>query len=164
MPNDEIAEFIGLWENESALTKALLETIPDDKLDFQPDPHGRSIGELAWHIAQLEAIFSNMARERTFGGSRPSGLERPPTVPELVSGYARIHRESVERVRGLHPEDLDREFPFFDRQISVRNVLRFPLLHHEIHHRGQLMMMIRQAGGVPSRVYGPNREEMPVGR
>lgn len=163
MPNDEIAEFIDLWEYESALTKALLDAIPPDRLDFRPDPHGRSIGELAWHIAQLEAIFSNMARERTFGG-RPAGLERPPTVPELASGYARIHREAVERVRGLRPEDLDREFPFFDRQISVRSVLRFPLLHHEIHHRGQLMMMIRQAGGVPSRVYGPNREEMPVSR
>ena len=43
--------------------------------------------------------------------------------------------------------------------ISVRNILRFPLLHHLIHHRGQLMMMIRLAHGTPSHVYGPNRED-----
>jgi len=47
--------------------------------------------------------------------------------------------------------------------ISVRSILRFPLLHHLIHHRGQLMMMIRLANGVPSRVYGPNREDSTPG-
>ena len=45
------------------------------------------------------------------------------------------------------------------KPISVRNVLQFPLLHHLIHHRGQLMMRIRMADGVPSKVYGPNRED-----
>ena len=159
MSQNEIEEYIGLWEYESGVTKALLATIPDERLDFRPDPQGRSMGELGQHIAEIETIFSTIARERTFPGSKPSGLDRPRTTAELVLGYERIHREAVERVRGLHPEDLDREFPFFGRQISVRRVLRFPLLHHQIHHRGQLMMMIRQAGGVPSQVYGPNREE-----
>jgi len=162
VPNQELDQYIGLWEHESGVTKGLLESIPQDKLDFRPDPHGRSIGELAWHIAELEAIFSNLARERNFHAARPPKTERPRTVTELASGYERIHREAVEKVRGLSAEDLDREFPFFERQMSVRNVLRFPLLHHLIHHRGQLMMMIRQSGGVPSKVYGPNREDMPV--
>ena len=58
-----------------------------------------------------------------------------------------------------HEIDLDRTFPFFGGQtISVRHVLWTPLLHHLIHHRGQLMMMIRMAHGVPSRIYGPMRE------
>jgi len=30
---------------------------------------------------------------------------------------------------------------------------------HEIHHRGQLSLMCRLAGGTPSGIYGPNREE-----
>jgi len=29
-----------------------------------------------------------------------------------------------------------------------------------IHHRGQLVMMCRLAGGTPPGIYGPNREEM----
>lgn len=165
MAKDEIEEFIQLWEHESGVTKDLFKTIPNDKFEFRPDPQGRSIGELAQHIAEVETIFSTIARERAFPGSRPAGLETPRNAADLVSGYERIHRDAVERVRGLRPEDLDREFPFFGRQISVRQVLRFPLLHHQIHHRGQLMMLIRQAGAVPSRVYGPSREESaPAGR
>jgi uncharacterized damage-inducible protein DinB len=160
MANEEIQQFIELWEFESGVTRGLLASIPQDKYDFRPDPEGRSIGELAWHLAELEGIMTHIAQARDFK-ARPAGLERPRTVPELASGYERVHREAVERVRALRPEDLEREFPFFGgRQMSVRNVLRFPLLHHLIHHRGQLMMMIRQAGSVPSRVYGPNREDM----
>jgi uncharacterized damage-inducible protein DinB len=34
------------------------------------------------------------------------------------------------------------------------------LLHHAIHHRGQLALMCRLAGGTPPGLYGPNREEM----
>jgi len=155
---NEVEQFIELWEHESGLTRALLGTVPKDKYDFRPYPEGRSMGELAWHLAELEAIFSSMARDRSF--KKPEGLVRPRTVPEIVSGYERIHRESVERVRVLRPAELDLEFPFIGgRSISVRNVLRFPLLHHLIHHRGQAMMMIRMVGGVPARVYGPNRED-----
>jgi len=158
--NQELERFIDLWEYESGLTKGLLGSIPQDKLDFRPDPQGRSMGELAWHIAEIEAIFTRLARDRDFGAARSQQMERPRTVSDLISRYETIHRESLDRLRGLKAEDLDREFPFFDREISVRNVLWFPLFHHQIHHRGQLMMMIRQAGGVPSKVYGPNREDM----
>lgn len=163
MSQHEIDQFIAVWERESGLTRNLLESLPQDQYDFRPDPRGRSLGELAWHLVALEAIFSSIAKSRNFSGPMPTGMERPQTVAEIVAGYDRIHREAVERVRGLRSEDLDREFPFFGgATISVRNVLWYPLLHHSIHHRGQVMMMIRMAGGVPSRVYGPNREEMPV--
>jgi uncharacterized damage-inducible protein DinB len=33
-------------------------------------------------------------------------------------------------------------------------------LHHLIHHRGQLVMLCRMAGGSPPGLIGPNREEM----
>jgi uncharacterized damage-inducible protein DinB len=163
MPSTEVEQFLRIWEYESDLTGKLLRTLPDS-YDFRPDPEGRSLGELAWHLAELEAIMTSIAVSQKLATPMPPGLERPRIVSELATGYERVHREAVERVRSLRPEDLDREFPFVGGQsISVRNVLRFPLLHHLIHHRGQLMMMIRMAHGVPSKVYGPNREDAAAG-
>ena len=159
MSSHEIERFLSTWEFESELTARLLTTLPKD-LDFRPDPEGRSLGELAWHLAEIEAIMTTIAVTRNFSGLMPAGLERPRRVDDLVAGYQRIHREAVERVRAIPPEDLDRTFPFFGGQpLSVRNVLWTPLLHHLIHHRGQLMMMIRMAHSVPSRIYGPLRED-----
>jgi uncharacterized damage-inducible protein DinB len=156
----DIDDFIQSWEYESGVTTQLLRTLPADRLDFRPHAQGRSLGELAWHLAELEAIMSTIAVQRNFRATPPPGLERPDSAEALTHGYERIHHEAVERVRRLTPEQLEIEFPFvLGNTIRVWQVLRFPLLHHHLHHRGQLMMMIRMAGGVPSRVYGPNRED-----
>ena len=160
MSSHELDRFLSTWEYESDLTKKLLTTLPKDQYDFRPDPEGRSLGELAWHLAEIEGIMTTIAVKWDFSAPKPAGLERPRTVGELATGYERIHEQAVERVRGIRPEDLDRTFPFFGGQsISVRDVLWSPLLHHLIHHRGQLMMLIRMAHGVPSRIYGPMRED-----
>jgi uncharacterized damage-inducible protein DinB len=44
--------------------------------------------------------------------------------------------------------------------MTVRDVLWIEILHHTIHHRGQLALLCRMAGGFPPGLYGPNREEM----
>src|SRR6266571_5361903 len=121
---NELEAFLERWERESAKTISLLEGLPKDRYDFRPDPEGRSLGELAWHLAELEGIMSNIAAKQSLDASKMPGLERPRTVPELATGYERIHREAVERARAIRPEDLDREFPFVGgKPLSVRNVL-----------------------------------------
>jgi len=44
--------------------------------------------------------------------------------------------------------------------VSVRDILWNFILAHAIHHRGQLSLMCRLAGGQAPGLYGPNREEM----
>ena len=71
----------------------------------------------------------------------------------------------MARLSNLRNEDLDRVVTYFDgRQLTIRHVLGNELLHHHIHHRAQLVLLCRQAGGAPPGLYGPNREEMQVMR
>jgi uncharacterized damage-inducible protein DinB len=44
--------------------------------------------------------------------------------------------------------------------LTIRQVLWEYLVHHHVHHRGQLILLCRMAGGVPPGLFGPNREEM----
>jgi uncharacterized damage-inducible protein DinB len=84
-------------------------------------------------------------------------------VAELASGFERVHIDAVERVRKLKPEDLDRSIEFFTYgPMPIREILWSMLLMHGIHHRGQLVLMCRLAGGRPTGVFGPTREEMPA--
>jgi uncharacterized damage-inducible protein DinB len=42
----------------------------------------------------------------------------------------------------------------------IRDILWDAIVAHGIHHRGQLILMCRLAGGQVPGLYGPTREEM----
>jgi len=67
----------------------------------------------------------------------------------------------VARLESLTNDQLEDTVTFFDgRRLTIRRVLWSELLHHLIHHRAQLVLLCRMAGGTPPGFYGPNREEM----
>lgn len=161
-PSQELDRFFAVWESEAPKTVKLLQSLPRDKYDYRPDAGGRSLGELSWHLAELDGYVSYGLEIGSFAmGMKVPNLERPRTVEALAPGYERIHREAVARVRKLKPEDLDRKLTYFSGdELPIRTILWDGLLHHAIHHRGQLSLMNRIAGGPSPGMYGPNREEM----
>jgi uncharacterized damage-inducible protein DinB len=161
-PLNELDNFRAVWNSEAEKTIRLFEALPPDQYDFRPDPKGRSIGELAWHLSEIDACLSFGIAERRFRfEDEPPDLKRPREVKLLAPGYRRVHQQAVARVDSLENDQLDEVVTFFDgRRLAIRDVLWGELLHHLIHHRGQLVLLCRMAGGTPLGLYGPNREEM----
>jgi uncharacterized damage-inducible protein DinB len=161
MTPQEFEHLMKVWDDDAARTVRVLEALPKDKYDFRPDPGSRSIGEMAWHLAEGDAYNSLGVAEGGFNpGMRAPGMERPRQVEALAPGYARIHREAVARVRGLKPADLERKVRFFTGEEMTGADILWGGIFHNIHHRGQLGLMCRLAGGVSPGIFGPNREEM----
>ena len=158
----ELERFLVLWEAEAEKTASLMRALPADQYDFRPDPGGRSIGELAWHLAEGDAYNSFGIETGGFDPEmKPPGIARPRTVAELAPGYERIHADAKARIRNLGPENMERKIKYFDgTDRTVLDILWNGLLLHMVHHRGQLATLCRLAGGVSPGMYGPNREEM----
>lgn len=163
----ELQEFSRHWERETDGTLALLRALPTDQYDFRPDTGGRSIGELAWHIAEVDAYVSlgiNLG-EFKFDKSKPPRIERPRTIEALTPAFRVVHDEAVARVAWLQSHDWGREIRYADGELwSIGNLLWRKLLMHAVHHRGQLTLLCRQAGGVPPGLFGRTREETPARR
>lgn len=84
----------------------------------------------------------------------------PRTIAALAPAYRVVHDEPVARLGAREPADLDRQITYADgTPWAVRDLLTRKLLLHAAHHRGQLALLCRLAGGVPIGVYGPTREE-----
>lgn len=159
--HDELQAFLTMWDDEAKKTAAVLRALPPDQYDSRPDAGGRSLGELAWHLSEVDGYISYGIEQGRFDlSARPPHMERPKTVDALAPGYERIHAEAAERIRKLKPADLDRKIPFFNGQeMPIRDVLWSAVLLHLAHHRGQLSVLARLAGSTVPGLYGPNREE-----
>jgi uncharacterized damage-inducible protein DinB len=158
---NEIDRFRTVWNMEAQLTSRLLEALPTDQYDFRPYPKCRSIGEMAWHLSEIEGYISlGVTKGAVTFQEAPPNMQRPREIRLLAPGYRRVHEEAVARLAGLTEESLDQEMSFVGRQLTIRDILWGTILMHLIHHRGQLSLMCRMAGGTPPGIYGPNREEM----
>ena len=157
---NELEAFLETWDREAENTLKLLRVLPVTQYDFRPDPGGRSLGELAWHLAEGDAYISyGIERGQFTLDGKPPNIARPRTVDALAPGYERIHREAAARVCKLAPADLDRSLPFFGGPRMIRSLLWDGIVAHAIHHIGQLTLMCRLAGSCAPGLYGPNREE-----
>ncbi|HVT56946.1 MAG TPA: DinB family protein [Thermoanaerobaculia bacterium] len=85
MPFDELQTFLELWDREAKTTAELLRALPAGQYDFRPDAGGRSLGELAWHLAEGDAYMSSGVEAGSFQGLKPHGIERPRAIDALYS-------------------------------------------------------------------------------
>ena len=123
MPMNELEMFLSAWDREAENTLKLLRALPVTQYHFRPDAGGRSLGELAWHLAESDAYMSHGIECGDFKmATKPPNIERPRTVEELAPGYERVHKDAVARIRKLKIEDLDRVIPFFiGRKVGARH-------------------------------------------
>ena len=156
----ELREFSSAWKKETDGTLALLRALPADQYDLRPDRGGRSLGELAWHLAEVDAYVSLGIEQREFKFPvKPAHIERPRTIEALAPAFNVVHEDAVARISRLDAADLDRDIRYADGELwSIRSLLWRKLLMHAIHHRGQLMLLCRLAGGIPPALFGRTRD------
>jgi uncharacterized damage-inducible protein DinB len=158
-----VDQFLRLWAIESDLTSRVLAALTDEALRFGPVPDARTAGEIAWHIV---TAIREIGGHAGFGLTGPDRKQPPP--PRAAAILERYRHAAAElgtvvqsRTTG---ERLRLRVEAYGETWSVSGLLSV-LIRHEIHHRGQLMQLMREAGLRLPAVYGPSRDEAwPVAR
>ncbi|KOF09333.1 hypothetical protein AC739_15290 [Planococcus glaciei] len=152
-----VEDFLKEWEREAELTQKVLERLTDESLEQKVYPEGRTLGRLAWHITTTIPEYLNHF------GVETAQKENPETVPasakEIAEAFKRTSTAAAEAIR-LHwtDESLKDVQAAFGRQETNAQIL-MGLIKHTVHHRGQMTVLIRQAGIKPYGVYGPPKED-----
>jgi len=120
-----------------------------------PRPRRRIHRHIAVEPPSETAADSRDYRRRfTFPASR--GWQSRGALDPLDQGGT---GEAQARVARLSVADLDREIRYADGALwSIRDLLWRKLLLHGVHHRGQLVLLCRLAGGMPPGLFGRTRE------
>jgi len=151
-------------DREGKSTVKILERVPSAKLDWRPHAKSRSLGELAWHIANLPANAVRMLRERRL----EVGSARPPALPPGETDFGDAFQRNLETLRNVLGETSDAvlmERFSFTRQgepvvsFPKLGMLRTVLLNHCYHHRGQLTVYLRLLDVPVPAIYGRSADE-----
>lgn len=152
-----IEDFQQDWAYESEMTLKVLRSLTDASLDQRVTPEGRTMGRLAWHITASVAEMLTHAGLSVDGPSDET--EAPTSAARIADVYEEVAREAGERVAGKWSDALlAEEVPMYGERWLRGKVLDVLILH-QTHHRGQLTVLMRQAGLVVPGCYGPAREE-----
>jgi uncharacterized damage-inducible protein DinB len=159
------APLLAELEQEAQTTRKLLERIPDDQLGWKPHQKSMSLGTLALHLATIPgAICQALVNDTLEIGS----FDFPPakTAAELVSAL----NESVATAKKVLGEFDDQKMmgnwkatkDGKDLMVMPRAaVVRYIVLNHGYHHRGQLSVYLRELNIPVPSIYGPSADENP---
>lgn len=152
-------DFISAYAHEGQTTVRVLEALSDDKLGHEKAAGDTSIAELAWHIASAPSyMLKHEGIDIDFSYAPPEGV----TVAQIVEEYKRIHGAALEGAKAkLGEAEMTRSATWFGYELPL-GVWMNMIPNHEVHHRGQLTAMMRNAGLKVPGCYGPNKEEFEV--
>lgn len=152
-----IAHFINEWNQEAASTQKVLDTLTDESLQQRVSPEDRTLGEIAWHI-----VASTPGMLMEFGVTVKSSLNEadlPTSAREIAETFRSVSAETSEAIREQWTDQSLSETKNVFGMDLPRAVMLNMLNKHIIHHRGQMTVLMRQAGLKVPGVYGPSREE-----
>lgn len=142
---------------ESATTQQLLDTLTDESLKQQQAEGYRPLGYIAWHLVHAER---GMLYGTGLEFESPSVVSEPPAQAVTIAEAYRTTTQNIINAIRTHwtDEKLQDEVNMFGMSWTIGHTL-YSYLKHEIHHRGQLTILMRQAGLPVIGAYGPAKEQ-----
>ncbi|SIT12456.1 DinB family protein [Alicyclobacillus vulcanalis] len=134
------------WHAHRDVLAPLVQSVPEDQLDFKPWDKAMSFRELVWHVLSISALFASAAKAGRITGR--------PEQPDLSSKEALLRAISTLTDQ-THADMASLSDEQFDQLVDTKAVfgadlpvhaLLGTMIDHEIHHKGQLFVYARLMG------------------
>ena len=149
---------------EHDTTLRVLAAFPADRLELKPTEANMSARDLAYLFVREQGLLKKALTTGFDWSKPPSPAPAPDTLVEILGALRETHAEVIELVRTKSSEDLTfKTARFFTgpKQMDDVRLIDFMwmVLHDQIHHRGQMTIYSRLAGGSVPSIYGPSHDE-----
>jgi len=155
--------FLRIWEREYQTTVKVFKAFSAGQLEFKPHERSRSVRDLAWQCVIDEGVIASVEARSDLRNVPPDPAP-PATMEEIIAAYEAAHRKALAKVSSFSEEEFNRdvscvlqggEWKMAQPEAFWGNLM------DEVHHRGQLTVYLRLAGGKVPSIYGPSGDEAP---
>jgi uncharacterized damage-inducible protein DinB len=154
--------FLDAWDRESATTMKVLRAYPGAKEGLKPHDSCRSAKDLAWTFV-FEGIAGAQAVQGEMKFPPPNMPAMPANWQAVVGEVEKALQSFGDKVRKADEAQLNTTVKFKTGPKQVSDLRRLDvlwfMLNDQIHHRGQLSVYLRMAGGKVPAIYGPSKDE-----
>jgi uncharacterized damage-inducible protein DinB len=153
----KLKHFERAWQHESESTLRVLRALTDASLAQPVAPQERTLGRIAWHVTTTLPEMMGRTGLKLAGPDEHAPM--PQTAAAIAAGYQAASASLVDAIAAAWTDETLQQTDDMYGQTWKRGVTLSALITHQAHHRGQMTVLMRQAGLKVPGVYGPARED-----
>ncbi|MFH0764907.1 MAG: DinB family protein [Calditrichota bacterium] len=152
-----IQDFTTDYKDEREGTLKILGALTDASLAQKVAADHRNLGRIAWHLVTSYPEMTSHAGLSIKAVDMNAPV--PSTAALIKDAYAAASQEMLDQITASWTDaTLQEEKNFYGANWKLGFALEV-LIRHEVHHRAQMTVLMRQAGLKVPGVYGPALEE-----
>ncbi len=146
-----------LFRKEFATTLRVMQAFPEDKLDFTP--HERS--QSAKRLMSTFVFEMFLVKSYVFGEKLDRSVFQnynPKDLKTLIEDFNIQTSNVIKKLSDISVAEMSKTVEFAGTKF-IADEFMLMMLFDQIHHRGQITVYIRLAGGKVPSVYGPSADD-----
>ncbi|GIP21408.1 DinB family protein [Paenibacillus sp. J22TS3] len=152
-----IKAFEETWQRESGLTQAILDVLTDQSLSQAVTSQNRTLGRVAWHL--VTSLHEMLSRTGLDFDAPHHDAPLPDSAEFIAQSYKKASSALLQAISEKWTDSsLQEKNDMYGEQWRNGATLTV-LVYHQIHHRGQMTVLMRQAGLPVPGIYGPSLED-----
>ncbi|MGO9482255.1 MAG: DinB family protein [Candidatus Kryptoniota bacterium] len=146
-----------IFEKELATTLKAMRAFPEDRLLFSPHERSRNASQLmATFVFEMYLIESCVFGEKIDRSKFQT--YSPASLQTLTADFENESSRVVSSIKTLSDGDMRKAVEFAGKNMTADRFMLM-MVFDMIHHRGQLSIYIRLAGGKVPSIYGPSADD-----
>ena len=139
----KLAEVFAHWERVRKGTFETIDKFEQDELDFAPYAGAWSVRQICVHIANAEdGWFRHTVTGEAAEWPAEADPEDYPDVSALKSLLTDVHQRTIDYLEDPKLDEFDRPVELSWGPTVPLNWIFWHVLEHEIHHRGELSLIL----------------------
>jgi len=153
----KIEDFLKDSDRLTEGTLKMFKKLTDKTMNQEVAENHRLLGQIAWHIVVTVPEMMSHTGLKKF--SLDFKMPPPKTAGKIGETYKTAFTELRDAIKSeWTDETLLKTDDLYGQQWQRGFTLNI-LVQHEIHHRGQMTVLLRQAGQQVPGLFGPSKEE-----
>lgn len=164
--------FSAQLDREAAITRRVLERVPEGRPDWKPHEKSMPLGYLAQLVATMPAWIALEIDQDELDLNPPGGGGFKPPATDTRAALLKAFDDSVARGRASLRKETDEHLLTTRWKLLVAGKVVAENPRHEVladtfthlaHHRGQLSVYLRLNGAAVPSIYGPTADDRSFG-